>query len=45
MVDGTVMAGQISGLIKEVKTCSEIIKEMVSQAQDLLDGGNGLWEK
>lgn len=45
VVDGTVMAGQISGLIKEVKTCSEIIKEMVSQAQDLLDGGNGLWEK
>ena len=39
VVDGTVMAGQISGMIKEVKTCSEIIQEMVTKAKSLLSGG------
>ena len=39
VVDGTVMAGQISGMIKEVKTCSEIIQEMVTKAESLLSGG------
>ncbi|MBE5874357.1 MAG: enoyl-[acyl-carrier-protein] reductase FabK [Lachnospiraceae bacterium] len=40
VVDGTVMAGQISGMIKEVKTCSEIIQEMVTKAESLLNGGS-----
>ena len=40
VVDGTVMAGQISGMIKEVKTCSEIIQEMVTKAESLLSGGS-----
>lgn len=40
VVDGTVMAGQISGMIKEVKTCSEIIQEMVAKAENLLSGGS-----
>lgn len=39
VVDGTVMAGQISGMIKEVKTCSEIIQGMVTKAKSLLSGG------
>lgn len=34
--NGTVMAGQVAGLIKEEKTCSEIIEGMVSQAEELL---------
>lgn len=34
-VTGSLMAGQIAGLIKEEKTCSEIIKNMVQQVEDL----------
>ena len=33
---GTVMAGQIAGLIKEEKTCEEIVKEIMTQAETLL---------
>lgn len=35
VVNGTVMAGQISGMIAQVQTCSEIIENMVAQAQKL----------
>lgn len=36
VVNGTVMAGQIAGLIKEKQTCSEIIREIMQQGQTLL---------
>lgn len=40
VVDGTVMAGQIAGMIKDELSCEDIIKNIVSQAQMLLNGGN-----
>ena len=36
VVNGTVMAGQIAGLVKSEQTCEEIIKEIMEQAQKLL---------
>ncbi|MCI7263292.1 MAG: enoyl-[acyl-carrier-protein] reductase FabK [Otoolea sp.] len=33
---GTVMAGQIAGMIKKEQTCQEIIEEMMAQAEKLL---------
>ena len=33
---GTVMAGQIAGMIKEEQTCAEMIQEMMDQAKGLL---------
>ncbi len=33
---GTVMAGQIAGMIKQEQTCDEIISEMMAQAEKLL---------
>jgi len=36
VVNGTVMAGQIAGLIKKKQSCKEIIEEMMSQAEALL---------
>ena len=36
VVNGTVMAGQIAGLIKEEKTCKEIIESIMKEASDLL---------
>jgi len=33
---GTVMAGQIAGLIKEEKSCKEIIENITAQAECLL---------
>lgn len=34
--NGTVMAGQIAGLVKEEQTCREMIEEMMEQAANLL---------
>lgn len=36
IIDGTVMAGQIAGLIKKEQTCSEIIEEIMNEANKLL---------
>lgn len=36
MANGSVMAGQIAGLIKDVKSCEEIIKDIMTQAEALL---------
>ena len=41
VVNGTLMAGQIAGMIKEVQTCREIIQEITEQAGRLLQG-NGM---
>ena len=35
VTNGTVMAGQIAGMIKEPKTCEEIITQLVAQADRL----------
>ena len=35
---GTVMAGQIAGMINKEQTCKEIIDEMMAQAEALLKG-------
>lgn len=36
VVDGTLMAGQIAGLIKKKQTCKEMIEEIMSEAKVLL---------
>lgn len=36
VVNGTVMAGQIAGLISKEQTCQEMIQEMMSEAEQLL---------
>jgi enoyl-[acyl-carrier protein] reductase II len=36
VVNGTVMAGQVAGLVKKQQPCSEIIKEIMEQADMLL---------
>ena len=41
---GTVMAGQIAGLVKKEQTCREIIEEVMAEAESLL-GGTAIWEK
>ncbi len=33
VVNGSVMAGQISGLIKDIKTCEEVIQDIVAEAE------------
>lgn len=40
---GSVMAGQISGMIKEKLTCQEVIQKLVSQTDELI-GGKGFYE-
>lgn len=37
--NGSLMAGQSAGLVKESLSCGEIIQRMVSQAQMLMNGG------
>ena len=38
VVNGTVMAGQIAGLIKKEESCKEIISEIMEQADRLMSG-------
>ena len=35
--EGTMMAGQIAGLIKKPQTCKEIVEELVSEADAVLN--------
>ena len=37
-VNGTLMAGQIAGLIQEEKSCKEIIEEIMAQVEELIHG-------
>jgi enoyl-[acyl-carrier protein] reductase II len=37
VVDGSVMAGQVSGLIKDIPTCATLIKDMVRRLGDELE--------
>jgi len=36
VVEGSVMAGQIAGLVKKEQTCAEMIQEIMAQAEELL---------
>lgn len=36
VVEGSVMAGQIAGLVKKEQTCAEMIQEIMMQAEELL---------
>ena len=36
-MNGTVMAGQIAGMISKEQTCKEMIDEMMDQAKKLLN--------
>lgn len=36
--NGSLMAGQIAGLVKESRSCEELIRQMVSQAENLMNG-------
>ena len=38
MVNGTVMAGQIAGMVSREQTCREMIEEIMAQAEKLLKG-------
>lgn len=40
VVDGTVMAGQIAGLVKKEQTCKEMIEEIMAEASALLKCDN-----
>jgi len=39
--NGTVMAGQIAGLIKKEQTCSEIIKELMDGMSNVIEHVRG----
>ena len=38
VVTGTVMAGQIAGLIKEEKSCKEIVEDIMKEAKSVMSG-------
>lgn len=38
VVSGTVMAGQIAGLIKEEKSCKEIVEDIMNEAKSVMSG-------
>ena len=42
--NGSVMAGQIAGLIKKEQSCEELIKELVLETETILKGAEK-WEK
>ena len=43
--DGTVMAGQIAGLVGKQQTCREIIEELMKETQVVVKKENELWAK
>ena len=45
VTEGTVMAGQISGLISEEKSCKEIVEEIVFEAKNIILTRGRLWER
>jgi enoyl-[acyl-carrier protein] reductase II len=36
VVNGTIMAGQIAGMVSKEQTCSEMIQEIMQEAEKLL---------
>ena len=45
VVNGTVMAGQIAGLIKEENSCKEILEKIITEAKAVVDARGALWAK
>lgn len=45
ITNGTVMAGQIAGLVKEERSCQEIITGILQEAEDLLAKGRSLIDR
>ena len=43
VVNGSVMAGQIAGMVKEELTCQDLIQKLVSETDSLI-GGKGFYE-
>lgn len=43
VINGSVMAGQIAGMVKEQMSCKELIEKLVEET-DALIGGNGFYE-
>ena len=44
-VNGTLMAGQIAGLVRKQQTCREIIEELMKETQVVVKKENELWAK
>lgn len=44
VVNGTLMAGQVAGLVKKEQSCREIIQEIMTEAEALLDGAGLKWK-
>ena len=44
VVNGSVMAGQIAGLVNKEETCKEIIEDLINSAKDTIRGVGGLYE-
>ena len=44
VVNGSVMAGQIAGLVNKEETCKEIIEDLINGAKDTIRGVGGLYE-
>jgi len=40
VVNGSLMAGQIAGMVKKEQTCKEMIEEMMREAEELLGIGS-----
>lgn len=38
VINGSVMAGQIAGLVKEIRSCKDIVRGLNAQAEELLKG-------
>ena len=38
VINGSVMAGQIAGLVKEIRSCKDIVEGLIAQAEELLKG-------
>lgn len=44
VVNGSVMAGQISGLVNKEETCHEIIQDLINSAKSTIENVGGLYE-
>lgn len=44
VVNGSVMAGQIAGLVNKEETCKEIIEDLINGVKDTIRGVGGLYE-
>ena len=45
VVSGTVMAGQIAGLIKEEKSCKEIVEDIMAETETVIKQRGELWAR